>query len=572
MNLQQKMTLLFVGSVALPALLISGVAILVYHSILYPEYMAQEENAADQLALSLDSRIQSYELLLSRISADSELQDRLSQSYATQESRWETLRYLTRVYEPVAEYLPGIVRLRFYVDNPSLPEDGGILWRPGIRPLLGQTERAWYDDAVSSGPALRWTYAPDLVEKGPHFALTRQIVTLSGAKLGILWALVDSRALVGDFSDRAARNGRGFVLADRDGSVCGGSEQELFGERLYGAKAQSSLRGKDRIVVQRTLANGWSFAESIPRASTDKDSLPLIIAAAALALAFILIDSFALFLIMRDLRKRLVAVSSHMGSVALGDFVQIAGGGSKDEIAVIEDGFNNMSRKLNALMEEVIAARTLEREESFKALQAQINPHFLYNSLGVLRWMALDGNTGELCAGIDALARFYRLSLKDAAGFIPIADELEHVKAYLEVQQIRFKHKVAVSIEVESEVEKLYTIKLMLQPLVENCFQHGRVAKIEGGRIALAIARSGESVRFTVEDNGVGIDPDVLEALRAGIAEPSKEGGYGLRNVMDRLKICFGDRSKIEFESSGGAGTRISIELPACETAPELGK
>ena len=554
----------FLALVVLPTAVIGWISVTVYRTILYPEYIRQAESAADQLVLALDSRIRSYELLFSRISADLELQDCLLRTYDDQEDRWNTIRYLTRVYEPVSGYLPGILHLRFYTDNQSLSEDGGILWIPSARPMGSETERQWFDRSMDAASPTVWEYRPDLISKGQNFLLSRQIVTVSGLKVGLILAIIDRSAIFGDFTRDAHLKNLSLTISDSSGVVLASSDKALEGTK------SGIPRDSGYSAIRRDLYPGWQLNETIPHMVLDAKTRAMIVWVVIFSSVLVILDGLWLLLIIRNIRRRLREIGKHMSAVSFGDFVILDQSGHKDELSEIETSFNRMSERLQNLMNEIMEVRIREREGSFKALQAQVNPHFLYNSLSVLRWMALDGNTADLCTAIDALAQFYRISLKTTAGFIPISGEIEHVKAYVEIQQIRFRHAVAVEFDVESGVENLYTIKLMLQPLVENCYKHGRVTKSGTGRIAISVRRIDDRVLFTVSDNGVGIELETLEALQAGIAEPSREGGYGLSNVLEQLKVCFADRASIAFESVPGEGTSITVSIPVCETVPEL--
>jgi len=569
-NLRQKISLLFLLAVVLPTLLITWLFTTIYQTRLYPEYRTQVETSADQLASSIDYRLKSYEIFLSRISADVELQDRLTQVYNTQQEIWESTRYFTRAYETVGEFLPGISQFRIYYENPSLPEDGGILWHPRQRLQNGEAEKIWYDRLLFQNEPLNWQFTPSSSDRTRSFLLSRKILAVSGSEIGLLSAHIDCQQLFGDFVLQARKDHRVLIILDQDNLISYGTETNLLGQRMDIAFVKTQIKSSKGISVSRTLKNNFKILEFFPQWALDSKTWAIIWWALGLALLLIIFDGFLLFLIVRNLQQRLLVVSNHMKALSSGDFVSLAHEDQNDELSVIESGFNQMSERLKVLLDELIKSRLQEREESFKALQAQINPHFLYNSLGVLRWMALDGQTQELCTAIDSLARFYRLSLKDEAGFIPISDELEQVKAYLEIQQLRYKHCVHIKYSIEDGVEKLYTLKLMLQPLVENCYKHGRVAKNGKGVIEINIKKTKSKVNFVISDNGIGMEAEILEALQAGVPSSQEEGGYGLRNIQDRLKVCFKNEASLDLSSTLGEGTSISIQIPICEQAPEI--
>ena len=211
----------------------------------------------------------------------------------------------------------------------------------------------------------------------------------------------------------------------------------------------------------------------------------------------------------------------------------------------------------------------MEKELAFKALQAQINPHFVYNSLSLLRWRALDAGDEEQISIIDALTTFYRLALNNHISFITIHDELKHVKAYLDIQQFRYMGRVRIEWDVEDGVGGLYTLKTLLQPIVENCYMHGEITKKKDSLIRISVTRVGDQVLYNVYDNGQGISEQVLKAINAGTYE-GNSNGFGTSNIKERLSLYFGDQAHFMLESREGEWTNVTIVIPACLQQPSI--
>ena len=206
-----------------------------------------------------------------------------------------------------------------------------------------------------------------------------------------------------------------------------------------------------------------------------------------------------------------------------------------------------------------------------KALQAQINPHFLYNTLDLVNCLALREQVPAIGEAVGALSRFYRLSLSGGAERVTVAQELEHVETYLRIQNMRFDDGIALSVDVPAEVRAATILKIVLQPLVENAVLHG-IREKESGRGTVTIrghtleGAAGLEVVLEIEDDGVGMDAAQLEALGEERAGPS-EHGYGVRNIDRRLKVEYGAEYGLTFRSRPGAGTAVLVRIPLVAAA-----
>ena len=208
-----------------------------------------------------------------------------------------------------------------------------------------------------------------------------------------------------------------------------------------------------------------------------------------------------------------------------------------------------------------------KRQAQYLALQNQINPHFLYNTLDSVVWMTENGRTQEAVAMLTALARFFRISLSKGSSIIPIGDELEHARNYLAIQKMRYKNKFSTDISVEQGVERLYTVKLIIQPILENAIYHGMEYADGDGEIHIRAFREGENMVIEVEDNGPGMPEQVVEQLlNPGISVSAARpggSGIGLRNVHQRIQLTFGPAYGLTIRSEPDRGTVVRICLPA---------
>ena len=222
-----------------------------------------------------------------------------------------------------------------------------------------------------------------------------------------------------------------------------------------------------------------------------------------------------------------------------------------------------MVRRLHELMDEVVIEQEKKRKSEFDALQAQINPHFLYNTLDSIVWMVESERYQEAIFMVTALANLFRISLSKGKNIISIREEIEHAQNYLYIQKIRYKNRFQVDIDIDPEIHECSTIKLIVQPLLENAIYHG-VEYMDGeGEIKVrGYLKEGE-VYIDVTDNGLGIPEEALDYVLTDEKREHKKGsGIGLSNVHQRIQLYFGKAYGLEIESILDEGTTIHIHLP----------
>ena len=236
-------------------------------------------------------------------------------------------------------------------------------------------------------------------------------------------------------------------------------------------------------------------------------------------------------------------------------------GGSK-EIIQLEETFNDLMKRIRDLAGKLVEERDNQRKSELKALQNQINPHFLYNTLDSIIYMIDKGESQKAEQMIVALSKFFRISISRGKNIIPLKDEIEHVRNYLLIQKIRFGDQFNYTINVSSGLEGYYCMKLILQPIVENAIEHGLNDALSGGRIDIKAYIDGEFIVLEVADNGYGISSEKLKEIEKSFQDKNIHRGVGLQNVYQRIKIYYGEKGDIKIHSIEDEGTTISILIP----------
>lgn len=286
------------------------------------------------------------------------------------------------------------------------------------------------------------------------------------------------------------------------------------------------------------------------------------------------------FLMSSNLSRPLSRLEKTMHRVRLGNLDVRVDDRSEDEVGKLGRTFNFMVEQLQEQMKQmnlyiaelqeekdrVHTEQQLKRRAELKALQSQMSPHFLYNTLDSIKWMAEKNDQTEISRIVTALATFFRTAISRGKEFIPVREEIEHIRSYLIIQQMRYGQLFSYEIDVDAELKEALTAKLLLQPLVENAIYHGIKPLEGGGMIRIGAKRGAQGdILLTVEDNGAGIHPVKLQLIRKRLLENRSRtaDGYGLYNVNDRIKLYLGEEYGLSIASEPGKGTKLTARLRA---------
>jgi len=251
-------------------------------------------------------------------------------------------------------------------------------------------------------------------------------------------------------------------------------------------------------------------------------------------------------------------LAKNMEEVEKGNMAITITSDAKDEIGELIRGFGNMITRINHLINEVYAGEVARKEAEMKALQAQINPHFLYNSLSLINWKAIDADQEDISRITLLLSRFYRTALNKGKNVISVREEISNVQSYIDLQLMMHDDSFKVEYDFSDEIMEYAMPNLILQPLIENAIDHGIDLK-EGGEGVLTLKgyQEGEEFVLSVSDNGIGMTAEQAESI---LTESSK--GYGVKNVQDRIRHFYGNEHGLKVESVVGKGTTITMRFP----------
>ena len=386
------------------------------------------------------------------------------------------------------------------------------------------------------------------------------------------WVALDiSFSRISDYINGVGIGQRGYCfLADSDGNIVYHPQQQLIYSSLKsentefistvtdGSQADGNvIYSVETLQNQRWRVVGVSFVQEIINESLHDLSGILLLTAAVILIAMILISTILSDVLSRPIRQLAEAMKQFEQNADEFTYTPVGG---VQEVSALSDSFGHMVVRLQQLMNTVRDEQINLRKTELKALQAQINPHFLYNTLDAISWMCEQGKNDEAILMVNALAQLFRISISKGQELIPIRSELQHAESYLQIQSHRYKNQFVYSFDADEDCLDYLCSKITLQPILENALYHGINGLVDEGEITVTVRSQGENILITVADNGTGMNAEQIAAVMS--KDRSDRSGIGIKNVDDRLKIYFGASYGITIDSVEDEGTQVHILLP----------
>lgn len=317
------------------------------------------------------------------------------------------------------------------------------------------------------------------------------------------------------------------------------------------------------VIYDVSAADGWKLIKWIPAGQITQNARMNSRISLITGIGFLILSMILVVITSNSITKPLNRLAKKMKAFGRGDFDIQSEISGNDELAQLSKQFNEMVTRINELVNEQYKMKLVQKNAILKALEAELNPHFLYNALQAISTMALKSDAPEVGEMVDALALTLRYCIHDSE-IVSVRDEIRHVENYLKIQQARFGSRLKVSFELDAAAMSHEIPKLSIQSLVENSIKHGLEAQSTVSTMVVRVENAAEYARITVKDNGPGIQPERLEEIQSSLEQEWTDGEYqniGLRNLNTRLKLIFGDRARMSIHSDLG-GTTTVILIP----------
>lgn len=453
------------------------------------------------------------------------------------------------------------------------------MYRVSRDPLTGES---WYKKAMEQPERLQMiskpigrnittnvNYSPDDV-----ISFVQAIPNpRTGAYQGVV--LIDFKLTTIESVIRDIKLGKnGFIyMTDNDGDIVYAPENPI----VYRVRAEW-LRDPSRHSIVKTIRNEryqmmvtlsdftqWKTVGVFSLNEALKDVTKLRYVSLALGGLTVVLAVTASLLFTRSIVRPIGTLRKLMKRAEAGDLSVRFQGASFDEVGHLGHSFNNMIVEIRKLIELVYVEQKSKRDAELRAMQAQIKPHFLYNTLDTIQWMAQERGAEDVAVMIIALTNLFRIGLSKGKETITVKEEIEHIQSYLFIQKARYESKLNYDIHVDADVSRLSVIKLTLQPLVENAIYHGIKARRGEGHVRIEVKLCDGKLHLCVADNGAGIAPYRLSQLQArlsGEAAGEKTPGFGLFNVHERIRLLYGEPYGVKLSSTPGVGTKVEVWYP----------
>lgn len=475
------------------------------------------------------------------------------------------------------------------VDNIALFSEDGTLVEAvpaaRLKANLDVTGEPWFQDALEktenqhfSQPHVQYIFDNNENQYRWVISLSRAVELTKGTSTaqGVLLVDISYSSLEQLFDGVTAGKGGYVYLISSDGELLYHPKMQLIDSgRLQenniaaagykDGNHMEEFEGGSRFVTIKSIGyTGWKVVgvtpENVVSLNTIKTRLFIVFIIALILFILTLINSYISSRITTPIKE----LEKSVGILEEGNLdVAVYTGGSY-EIQHLGKSIGDMAAQIRLLMKDIVTEHEAKRKQEFDTLQSQINPHFLYNTLDIIVWMIENEQKAEAVKAVTALARFFRISLSKGKSIITVRDELEHVRNYLMIQHMRFKNKFTYEIEASDDVLELASLKLMLQPLVENAIYHGMEFMDGDGEILLKVWKEDVDLYFCVIDNGLGMTDEQVANLFTGAShvESRRGSGIGVKNVNERIKLYFGEEYGLSIESEPDEGTTVRIHLP----------
>jgi two-component system sensor histidine kinase YesM len=406
--------------------------------------------------------------------------------------------------------------------------------------------------------------------------LGKRIVNIyTGQKLGILVLNIKESSLSAIYQKIGSiQDGSYFIANERGVVVSSQHPQDVLQEVAdpamkhwitsseHTADLTSFQNGKTLVVSSDVPSFGWKLISMAPLESLTADTRKITLLIVLIGLVCLFFALLGAGMLSQLIAKPIMGLTKHMKKVKEGSLDIEFQVNSEDEIGILASGFNAMIRRVQELLTNINFEQKKKREYELALIQAQIKPHFLYNTLDVIYTLSEMGRARDVQRTTKALADFYRVALSKGRETISIEEEVRNVKDYLSIQRIRYSDVFTFEFDLHNEVLSGLIPKLTIQPLVENAIYHGLKTKGSLGLLKVTGEIVEGKIKIVVSDDGVGMLPDRLKALVKKPESPQDAVGYGLRNVNDRIQLYFGDDYGVQIKSQLGQGTEVTLWLP----------
>lgn len=522
-------------------------------TILMKQEKSSIENYLTQAVSNMDNQLRIYNNLSDYIAFNQQISHVVSHEY---DSYYDMYNQFSNVLDPMLASLKyfhsDINQITIYTKNNVVKHN------TTLAPITEIENEDWYK-VIKGNNEIHWFVSQD--EKKVFCA--RNIPTLeNNYEVGVLYVQVDYEKLFESFKQMNDSNYGIFIMDELGNNIFNFDQfEDPNKSRKMTFDEFNKGIGKENIytiVTAHSVNNNWTVSLYKPQ-KLIYESTNFMITGNVIAIILLIVFSIIITSVLSKVMvSGLEKLRANMEEVEKGNMEITVKSNNEDEVGALIRGFEKMIIQIKALIEDVYESRLIQKDYEMKALQAQINPHFLYNSLSLINWMALETDQEDISKITLSLSTFYRTALNKGKNILRVRDEIKNMRSYLDIQLMMHDHEFDVDVEIDECILDYNILNLILQPLIENAIDHGIDLKTDGrGGIKIIGKKQNDEIVLIVSDNGVGMSKEQAESILT-----NKSNGYGVKNVNERIKLYYGEQYQLKIESEIGIGTKVKVTIP----------
>ena len=555
MKYRHKLTILLVVTSLAPMTVLALYSHSRQSTMVRSSELEDMQSIMEQTKESIDSQTAVYASLLNYLTYSPDIEEIIKEKNIDNYTAYE--KY-TEIADPLLSvpksYHDAINRIQLFADSIQVEHEYTLV-------PLDKMQEEWWSEGLKDDVRIQWK-----VDRTRGEVVAVRMIYAQQKLNAVLCISLDYDKIFQPLTN-ILTDENGGIVADQDGNVLY-NKTGLKELKLFDDNKKDTSQTADKLLSKISQTCTWTQTESEENdwvfyfyKSQDAisgsvrrillEEIPLIIACGFIILFLGL--SFS-----RIFTRKIEELTKNMDQVNHGSREVTVSSDSEDEVGILINSFHNMMDEINRLIDEVYVNKIALKEYELKALQAQINPHFLYNTLSMMNWMAIRSNQMEISKVTLALSTFYRTALSKGEDVVTVENCIQNMQAYLEIQLTMHDNNFTVDWDIDPTIKNEKMPKLLLQPVVENAIEHGIDEKEDGDKkIFLSFRGNGDDVVITVRDNGMGMPQEKAETLVTYQAK-----GYGLKNVNDRIRILYGENYGIRILSAPDEGTTVMMRFP----------
>jgi len=583
LKLKEKMILIYTVIVALPMIFVGFFSYNRYKDVILQEVNLSFNQTIKQVNENINYKLTFYKDFADYIIYSESVKSILTtinNTFEQEDSQFTNLRTLKNLINSKILDLKEISDLRIYKRNISLPTDGYYIFdESDIK------DEIWYKNMVNNQIKCLWLKEYDSFANSysisyvvPVFYFSDDIVHFDyeNSRIGTLKIDFSSKQIINILKKFDIDGGR-ILITDENGDILFSAKDEKL--QNIGSEELSKIKGNISGTFETTISNqnyfaifddiginNWKTIIYIPVKNVNTRISSVARGTMLTTLILFLAAIIAIIIVSRILLRRIYQLENKILRIKNGDIDNVDEIRGNDEIAELDRGFNEMLGRLKQLLKDVYYEKVQKKEAELKSLQAQINPHFLYNTLESIKCSIDMDEKENAIKMVIALKNLFRIGINSGKEFITLEDEIKHAMSYIEIQKFRYGDRFEVTWNVDQSLLNTRVLKTILQPVIENAIYHAFDKLRRRGLIEITIGRKDKNVEIMIKDNGVGINEQKLLELREMLLGNREAGSIGLKNVNERIKLYYGDGFGIKLFSNPEEGTRVIINYPADTT------